>query len=329
MRVPGGDAVQRVYGAAGTPPVIVVEMSNESPAPFVAAFVVRGARAVALADAVVMVDGRPALIAMRPPSRWAVGRRTDVEVCSGAARTGPFPTTKDRAGRIEAAFLYPVAHRTSLRLALVTTRDAGAVDLTKLPSPLDAARGWRAQLHRGMRVHLPDERVMGAVEGSRAQAVLAASRPGATGADVAALEDWGLDAEAADGWRRLSGRERRRAARRSPTPARWSDVREAVEKGGPAVLLGLRSLLAHESDETSVTLLAELPEEWRGHPIEVHDAPTRHGPVSYAVRWHGPRPALLWDAPPGLALHAPGLDPTWSTHEASGEALLGEIVRTA
>ena len=45
MRVPRGDAVHRAYGApvADVGEVAVVEITNESPAPFVAALVVRGA----------------------------------------------------------------------------------------------------------------------------------------------------------------------------------------------------------------------------------------------------------------------------------------------
>jgi hypothetical protein len=58
----------------------------------------------------------------------------------------------------------------------------------------------------------------------------------------------------------------------------------------------------------------------------VHDAPTRHGPLSYAVRWHGARPALLWEAPPGVRLRAPGLDPTWSSETTRGDALLAAAV---
>ena len=66
---------------------------------------------------------------------------------------------------------------------------------------------------------------------------------------------------------------------------------------------------------------------WAGQPIELHGAPTAFGPFSFAVRWHGPRPALLWElaAHPGTAgpaIAAPGLDPTWSSHEHKGEQLL-------
>ncbi len=50
----------------------------------------------------------------------------------------------------------------------------------------------------------------------------------------------------------------------------------------------------------------------------------RRGPCSFAVRWHGARPALLWDAPAGSTVRAPLLDPAWSSNEPVGEALLAE-----
>ena len=84
----------------------------------------------------------------------------------------------------------------------------------------------------------------------------------------------------------------------------------------------MRSLLAHEADDGTITLLGELPPHWRGQNLAVHGVPTRHGLLSYAVRWHGARPALLWDAPPGVRLRAPGLDSTWGTGEPRGDALL-------
>ncbi len=51
------------------------------------------------------------------------------------------------------------------------------------------------------------------------------------------------------------------------------------------------------------------------------------GRLSFAVRWHGARPALLWDlaAPEGagpVLLTCPGLDPTWRSTDPRGEALL-------
>lgn len=91
----------------------------------------------------------------------------------------------------------------------------------------------------------------------------------------------------------------------------------------------VRALLVQEmvGDEPALSLLSVLPRDWIGQGIEVHDAPTSHGRLSYAIRWHGERPAILWeldqptDSAPVL-LRVPGLDPSWSSREAKGEALL-------
>jgi len=88
----------------------------------------------------------------------------------------------------------------------------------------------------------------------------------------------------------------------------------------------VRRLLVHDDardPSRPVALCAEFPVAWRGQPVEVRDAPVAGGAVSYAVRWHGARPALLWDAPEGVAVRMPGLDPTWTSGPATGEALLG------
>ena len=77
-----------------------------------------------------------------------------------------------------------------------------------------------------------------------------------------------------------------------------------------------------------VALVPWLPPGWWGRGWEVHGAPTRWGRLSYAVRWHGDRPAVLWDlAGPRdrLPLSAPGLDPTWSADSVRGEALLAPV----
>ena len=82
MRVPGGDAIADVYGVAAGGGLVVIEVTNDSPAPFVVGLVVREARSVAMVDSTVVVDRRPALLLPRVPSRWAtaVGGTTDVEV---------------------------------------------------------------------------------------------------------------------------------------------------------------------------------------------------------------------------------------------------------
>lgn len=95
---------------------------------------------------------------------------------------------------------------------------------------------------------------------------------------------------------------------------------------GAMVLDVVRDLLVRET-AGGLALLSVLPAGWYGQGVEVHDAPTASGRCSYALRWHGQRPALLWDvvAPADagpVVLTAPGLDPAWRTSEPRGEALL-------
>ncbi len=63
---------------------------------------------------------------------------------------------------------------------------------------------------------------------------------------------------------------------------------------------------------------------WRGGSLEVIGLPTVFGRLSFAIRWHGERPALLWDldAPEPVRLRCSALDAEWSTLDAKGETLL-------
>ncbi|MFN7150587.1 MAG: hypothetical protein ACK4V6_14065 [Microthrixaceae bacterium] len=81
-------------------------------------------------------------------------------------------------------------------------------------------------------------------------------------------------------------------------------------------------------------LLSGWPEQWWGRSVEAHGVHTRWGRASFGVRWHGTRPAVLWqiDAGPRVAvdgaapvLSCPALDPSWRGEGWSGEALLGEV----
>jgi len=323
IRVPGGDAVQHVY-AVGGPDLVVIDVENASPAPFVLALVVRGAEQVTLDDGAVTIDrDGGVLVTTRGPSRWAAGRdgTTEETVTSGAASDAPFAPVRDRSHHLEAAFLYPVAHRSEIRFALHLGADARERhSIARLPDPGAAARGWAAHLDRGLRVDLPDPTLTVAVRSALAATLLAGARRPVAPETVAALEDWGFDTEAAAAWATLGWRDRRAAGHRPATPATGADV--AAARSDAELLTRLRALLAHEAGDGTVTLLADLPPAWRGQSLDVRDAPTRAGLVSYAVRWHGPRPALLWEAPPGVPLRAPGLDPGWVTLEPSGEALL-------
>jgi len=66
-----------------------------------------------------------------------------------------------------------------------------------------------------------------------------------------------------------------------------------------------------------------IPAAWLGANFEVHGLPTSaRASIAYAVRWHGDRPAVLWEQTgDAVTLSASALDAAWSTAAVSGEAL--------
>lgn len=192
MRVPGGDAVHRVYAVRdGSDELAIVEIENASSVPFAVALAVRPANPEGLAvveridlhGTTVTVDGRPALLLPRAPSRVAASTFHDGDsaqvVTSGAA--GPVETwpanLRCEAGLAQAAFVFPLAHRATMRVAIPLvpagrrTRRRGAARApalpARVPSAADVARGWARQTDRGMRLALPEGRLADAVEANR------------------------------------------------------------------------------------------------------------------------------------------------------------------
>ena len=221
MRVPGGDAVQRVYAAPApdTGEVAVVEITNESPAPFVVALVVRGAAAVDLGETTVYADGLSALRTARPPSRWAMSADASTEdiVTSGGASDAPFAARHDRGARLVAAFLYPVAHRTSLRAAVALgTRGLGAVEVQALPAADAVARGLAGPARPGTAGRAARPHAAGG--GRRRSPRCGAGRPGVESRSRGGRGARGLGPRRRGGRRvgPADGRERRRIARREP-----------------------------------------------------------------------------------------------------------------
>jgi hypothetical protein len=204
-----------------------------------------------------------------------------------------------RPGTIEpdGAIVFPVPHRTVLRVALGDP----SVDVRTLPDWQAVGRGWGALLDRGMRTELP-EPWQSRIDAARADVLLA---PPSAEAFVA-LEDWAFDDEAASMWPLLGVRARHDARHRRVDTGVLGEMRAAL----------VRERGAH------VDLLGGFRPEWLGEHLAVHDAPLRRGRVSFALRWHGARPALLWDAPAGSVLRVPAIDPAWTSTTAVGETLL-------
>jgi hypothetical protein len=339
MRVPGGDAVHRAYGVPGPGGgFVVVEVENRSPVPFAVALAIRPynpegpavVKRIGFSDDAATVDGRAAVLFQKRPARMAgstleLGDVAEV-VTSGAAGDRLPDPLRCRHGLAGAAFVFPLAHTATLRVALPLRpgRRGHAQLPPRLPSSADVARGWRAQSSQGMRLELPPGRIADAVEANRRFLLLFDEDPDPNPGrgdgplqvafgDLAVGDRRALDRlqsfldEATDTFTWPPGHDRRAA----------SDLVSFVQ-----------AMLAREApDGDGLVLCATLPEAWAGQPLEVHDVPTRYGTLSFAVRWHGERPALLWelerdDGVGPVRLSAPGLDPAWSSTEARGEALL-------
>jgi hypothetical protein len=322
VRVPGGDVVNRTYGAASpSGSVVVVEAENCSPVPLTVGLIIRLERrgTVQFEGPLMRVDGQPALVMSRSPGAWTAGSNAADAAMSGDARTGPLDSL---AAPTDIALLFPVPHRTCVRVAIGDVSDAGCasapIAVRELPSADAVARGWERQLERGLQARLPAP-LADLVDTARTDLLLA---PRGNPDVVAALEDWGFDDEALAGWAGLGWAARRRARQRAKAADTWMAVRSTDAALDPArFLLAVRDVLARER-AGGVEILRGYPPEWLGQPVTVEGLPLRAGPLSFAVRWHGARPALLWDAPPDVQLHAPALDPAWSSTVSSGDALL-------
>src|SRR5690606_29706530 len=133
----------------------------------------------------VAVDGRPALLLPRPPGRVAASTFHEgdsaVTVMVGEAREHWRGPVRDPAGLAQAAFVFPLAHGATFRVAIplepepetrrprrIRRRLAEAPAFPSVVPPAEAvAKGWKAQSDRGLRIDLPDERLAEAVAANR------------------------------------------------------------------------------------------------------------------------------------------------------------------
>jgi hypothetical protein len=197
----------------------------------------------------------------------------------------------------DGALVFPVPHRTRLRVALASTK----VDVGTLPDVDVVARGWEAVLDRALRTELP-EPLQSEIDAARADLLLA---PPSVGAFVT-LHAYGFHPEAEAMYGRL--------------PLRWRIMRAPIVPG----LLGeVHRAVARERKKV-LELLPGFRAEWLGTNLAVSDFPLAAGRASFALRWHGARPALLWDVPNGTRIATPVLDPAFASDDPVGEALLAE-----
>jgi hypothetical protein len=322
LRVPGGDVVQRAVAVAGHGGIAVLEFTNESSRSLAIALSKRG------------------LLTTRPPSE--VGPQ------------GP--------GAPSDALVFPLGHAATMRVGLARDGQAGRLP-DALPPVAAVVRGWQAHTERASRLVLPDERWQEAVVRARCDVMLDATIDAGDDVatyvlSVAELVRLGEPAspfvpDAAAAGERLMKSARRcgldwdgdvalqALARLLGAVGEWAAVADVIAArrrlgagGAPAPASrppGVRMVpwveqqLAIGRDDGSCTILpAGLPPAWRGANFEVHGVPA--GPrssISYAVRWHGERPALLWEVTgEPLVLDARAIDPGWRSADHLGETLL-------
>ena len=344
LRIPGGDAIQRVYAVADAGGLVVIEITNESTLPIAVAFT------------------RPDVVSSRTPSpRGAQG----IELPAGSV-------------------VFPVAHGSTLRVALRAPDSVVAnVDVERLPSFEQLQKGWLKAVEQAGYVIVPEGAVAPLVARLRSDALILSGHEiedwaiGAGGdcandpvayiltlqellrmgekltgdsaqirVDHAArlaqcvetlLKDnkkasilpWDVEralfaaqfvfarmgeSRAADD---VAAAQLRLSSAAEPPNVMPTDIR--------AIAWVEEKMVAMQRDGSVQIFGRGIPRLWLGANLECHRVAA--GPlhtVSFGIRWHGEKPALLWEVagPAGIKLTAGKCDPTWTSVEATGETLL-------
>ena len=326
MRVGSGDVVARTWCVADHGGWMLLEVENETPTTVAVAFT--------RADIVASRE-----LAANPPM--------GIDLPAGSV-------------------VLPLGHRATLRIGLSHSGSSASVLPDDLPSYQQVVRGWETACDVASRIVLADHSVVAEICRARSDLLLGQEEH----SPLAAIERVRLgerDADAilhvVDAAQSVISAERRARRLSWRTPhllahaARacvlcdddvaagdigraWLRLADTPVEDLPAVVpAGLdaicwaESLLARPepSGGRCVVLPHGIPETWWGSNFEAHGLvadPFRT--LSYAVRWHGARPALLWETSgaPGLVLTGGEADRDWHTVEASGEALLAEPSRS-
>ena len=338
IKVPGGDAVQRVYGVANFGGAIVVEIYNDSSLPFAVAF------------------DRGDIATMREPSPTGV---QGIDLPAGSV-------------------VFPVGHHATMRAAILINGDSrqiSAGELESLPSFEQVERGWLAALQISSRVDVPDLSWSSVLTSQRCKVLLSNSAELAEGSDISSVVDLLLDRaervrlgdkpaqwvdEVAVATERIlkqcaktqsvqwfeerallgAGMVLNRAGESRGLQdfvSVWSRLAEAGRISGlalasPEIAGTVRQiawiesqLVAQRRDGVIEICPCGIDKSWLGVNFECHKllASSEHV-ISYAVRWHGEKPALLWeiDGPVGAKVAASAIDRTFSSTEMRGETLL-------
>ncbi|MBA2609331.1 MAG: hypothetical protein H0U92_10355 [Actinobacteria bacterium] len=249
--------------------------------------------------------------------------RGSIPVAVGVARV--------EGDAVVALDVHPVTHSSTWR-GLIGSRTTDP-----LPDLETVSRGWLTLARRGAQIVTNDPTIDDALTAARVALLVHHGDLVARGKrgdrDVAAAVANALtllDYEDEAGTLRLAAR--LKPARKGLPVVGESDVVPLSVGGDHLALLAdpllaartaiaIRQFLVHDGGATVDCLPAYTP-AWRGRSVDVSGLPTNAGTLAYAVRWHGDRPALLWEMDPPATLTARAVDANWRTDEAQGEALL-------
>jgi hypothetical protein len=316
VRVPRGDVVQRIYSVPDSGGLTVIEVHNESTLPVAIAFSHRE------------------LLTERPIAAVPI---EGIELP-------------------ESAFVMPVGHAATIRVAIAHDGARHRRLPSGLPSPQQVAHGWATFVARAGRLVLPDggwgAGLAERVTSERCELALGGLADGGDAPErfVVGLHELVRLGEPADPWlpelveaveaigarpgweadvaidaagRLLALAGERRAAAdierivgRRPEPV----GRPAEPPSDVLVVPWAGQLLVRHGR----LLPGGIPAEWLGQSFEGYHLPTGRGTtaLAFAGRWHGERPAVLWEqTDPGTDLTAPVCAPHWHTTELRGEAL--------
>ena len=338
IKVPGGDAVQRVYGVANFGGAIVVEIYNDSSLPFAVAF------------------DRGDISTMREPSPTGV---QGIDLPAGSV-------------------VFPVGHHATMRAAILINGDSrqiSAGELESLPSFEQVERGWLAALQISSRVDVPDLSWSSVLTSQRCKVLLSNSAELTESSDINLVVDLLLDRaervrlgdkpaqwvdEVAVATERIlkqcaktqsvqwfeerallgAGMVLNRAGESRGLQdfvSVWSRLAEAgrisdLALASPEIAGTVRQiawiesqLVAQRRDGVIEICPCGIDKSWLGVNFECHKLlASPEQVISYAVRWHGEKPALLWeiDGPVGAKVAASAIDRTFSSTEMRGETLL-------
>ncbi len=314
VRIPGGDAVQRVYSVADAGGLTIIEVTNDATLPIAVAFTGGG------------------LVSRRPPTSMPP-QGIDLPVD---------------------AVIYPIGHQATVMVARAHSGAASAV-LPDVLAPADqVARGWLAQTERASRLHLPDAAMVEAVTAARCELLLNGPDAVDSAAFILGVAELVRLGDPPSIWVPDIAEHLQRLAR-SGAQIPGFLVNDGVVEAAARVLHAaaehravddLRRMTLHSqhddavggcpsqpalvptwverhlviSDEHAAQLMPRtFPPGWLGVDFEAHGlAIGLASTLSFAVRWHGDRPAVLWEVtgPPMPLSHA-----TWTTGQLSGEAL--------